>query len=442
MNRAQTWPKMRRRLIGVVFLLVLSLLGWLSVALYQKQFTTVATVTLYTSSVGNEMHLGAQVMVRGVQVGEVRQIAADGRGARLELALKPAAAQQLPANVAAEMLPTTLFGERYVDLIPPASPSPQRLTSGSVISEDRSHDALELENVLNDLMPMLRAVEPEKLGVVLTAIGHGLQGRGAELGRTLVTLNSYLGGLNPQLPALDRDIKLLAGLAKTYRRAAPDLLRALNDFGISGQTIASQRYQYAALLRSLTAASTDLRTLLAGNSGNIIRLSTDSTATLALLARYSPEFPCTLADLVAFEPAMDKVLGAGTGQPGLHIHVVVVPPLGKYRPGRDTPVYGDDLGPHCYSVPFPGIHLNDGTSPAGAAGVVAQRAASASQRSGGAPSAATSAFVPGTPQQNELLRELTALALARSPQSLPAWSSLLTGPLFEGAGVSLGVGRA
>ena len=71
----------------MAFLLVFALLVWLSVALYNKQFTPVAMVTLYTSSAGNEMHPGAQVMVRGVQVGEVRQISANGTGARLLLAI-------------------------------------------------------------------------------------------------------------------------------------------------------------------------------------------------------------------------------------------------------------------------------------------------------------------------------------------------------------------
>ena len=79
--------KTRRRLVGVVFLLVFALLVWLSVALYNKQFTPAAMVTLYTDSVGNEMHPGAEVMIRGVQVGEVRQISAYGTGARLELAI-------------------------------------------------------------------------------------------------------------------------------------------------------------------------------------------------------------------------------------------------------------------------------------------------------------------------------------------------------------------
>src|SRR4029077_2645357 len=75
--------KARLRLVGVAFLAVIGLLIWLSLALYNKQFTPVATVTLHTGSVGNEMHPGGQVLVRGVQVGEVRSISADGGGAVL-----------------------------------------------------------------------------------------------------------------------------------------------------------------------------------------------------------------------------------------------------------------------------------------------------------------------------------------------------------------------
>ena len=205
----------------MAFLLVLALLVWLSVALYQKKFTPVAMVTLYTSSAGNEMHPGAQVMVRGVQVGEVRQITAQGTGARLELAIEPGQLPMLPANVSAQMLPTTLFGERYVDLILPSTPTVARLTSGSVIQQDRSADAIELDQVLGNLLPMLAATQPDKLSMALTAIAQGLQGQGHALGQALVTLNSYLEKLNPQLPQIDTDITKLAALARTYNRGSP-----------------------------------------------------------------------------------------------------------------------------------------------------------------------------------------------------------------------------
>ncbi|HET7014956.1 MAG TPA: MCE family protein [Streptosporangiaceae bacterium] len=359
-GRARRSAKRRKRLAGVAFLVTGAVAIWLSVALYNKQFSSVALVTVYTSSVGNEMHPGNQVMVRGVQVGEVRQVSVSGSGARLLLAMNPSQLSKLPANVSAEMLPTTLFGERYVDLVLPTQPTAATLTDGSVIRQNRSADALELEQVLNNLLPMLQAIQPDKLSLALTAIAQGLQGRGAELGQTLVTLNAWLTEINPQLPQFDTDIRRLAGLTKTYSEATPALLAALNNFAVNGQTLASHRFNYMALLANVKAASNDFRSFLDANGNNSVNLSNDSVPSLGILARYAPEFPCTLANLAEFVPEIDKVLGAGSNEPGLHVRVIVVPSLGPYKAGRDTPKYGDDLGPHCYEVPFKGIALNDG----------------------------------------------------------------------------------
>jgi phospholipid/cholesterol/gamma-HCH transport system substrate-binding protein len=433
----------------VVFLAVLALLAWLSVALYSKQFSPVTTVTLYTDSVGNEMHQGAMVMVRGVQVGSVRQVTANGAGARLELALQPGLASRLPANVTAEMLPTTLFGERYVDLILPVHRSAQTLAATRVIAQNRSSDAIELETVLNNLLPALQAVEPDKLSVVLSTIAQGLQGRGAELGRSLVTLNAYLGAFNPHLRQVDADVQKLAAFARVYNQAAPALLQALYDYTIPSRSLESLRSSFAAGLSTLTTATEDLRAFLDANSPNLIRLGTASTPTLRILARYAPEFPCVLKDLVQFEPSMNKVLGKGTRQPGLHAQAVVVPVYAnaRYLPGQDTPSYGDNLGPRCYAVPFPGITLNDGTSPASgppaaASGgpATAPAAPGAATRAAVTPAAGSS--LAGSPGEAELVRELAALSLRTSPAKLPGWSGLLLAPLYRGTTVRLGVSRA
>jgi phospholipid/cholesterol/gamma-HCH transport system substrate-binding protein len=490
--------KARRRLLGVAFLLVLALLLWLSVAVYQKKFTPVTMVTLYTSSAGNEMHTGAQVMVRGVQVGEVRQITADGSGARMELAIDPGQQRNLPANVTAQMLPTTLFGERYVDLVLPAHPAATALAAGSVISQDRSADALELERVLNNLLPMLQSLEPDKLSVTLTAIAQGLSGRGGELGHTLTNLNTVLRHLNPQLPALDTDIKRLAGLTRTYNQAAPSILSALNNFSATSQVVAAEQASYASLLSNVTTASNDIHAFLDANAANAIHLSSASIASLQILAQYAPEFPCTLSQLANFIPSANRVLGAGTHHPGLHVTVTVVPrsASARYRPGKDAPRYGDNLGPHCYRTPFPGIHLNDGTTsapnqvlphqppppsrptpqppgtppaatptptptspqasraqrgllgrPAGVASPTPAITPLAPRANGGTrqqPSA-SQRDVPAGPAPTftaELARELAALSLRQTPQSLPDWSPLLVAPLYEGATVRLGATRS
>jgi phospholipid/cholesterol/gamma-HCH transport system substrate-binding protein len=412
--------KTLRRLTGLGLVAVLVGLIALSIAIYNKTFTNSTMVTLYTDSTGNEMNLNADVMVRGVVVGSVRSITSDGDGAELGLAINPSAASTLPANVTAEMVPTTLFGQRYVSLILPSRPSAQTLAQVRVISQDRSADAIEVEQVLNDLEPMLTAVQPQKLAVTLTAVATALEGRGSQLGQTLDTLNAYLKQFNPQLPALDQDIRELTQVSQTYNQAAPGIVRALRDFSVTSQTVADEQNNLSSLYSTVTGASQDLNTFLTDNQSTLINLATTNVATLHTLERYSPEFPCVVQGLVEFIPNINKALGAGTDQPGLHVTIHVSESRSAYKPDVDTPVYGDDLGPHCYSAPFSGISLNDGYQ-----GVSGQ-------------TIATSGLgVANGQAENELVNELVSSTVNVPAADLPSWSSVLVGPLYRGTTVTV-----
>ncbi|MFB7450956.1 MCE family protein [Streptomyces sp. NPDC056194] len=413
-SRAET---LRRRFAGVVFLLVPVLLASLAVAVYDKSFTDSDPITVETGSVGNEMHLGAEVKLRGVVVGEVRAIDAVDGGARLTLAMRPGTLRHVPSDVRAQMLPTTLFGERFVALVPPADPSSRPLGPGDVIPEDRSSNAVELQQVLDNVLPLLTAVQPQKLSATLSAVSRALEGRGDKLGETLARLDAHLREFNPHLPALTRDLKELVKVSHLYADAAPDIVTALTDFTTTSGTLAEKEGELAGTFGATTRTAQDVTAFLRQNRNNIIRLSATSRPTLDLLAEYSPSFPCTLRTLAQFVPAMDKALGKGTNQPGLHVEVTTVPSRGAYVPGRDTPSYGSGGGPHCYPVPYLGIPAAPAT----------QASAAADQQLGPA----------NSPQENDLVNELLAPAAGKRPGDLPDWSSLLAGPAFRGAEVTL-----
>ncbi|WP_405009309.1 MCE family protein [Kitasatospora sp. NBC_01539] len=412
----------RRRTAGVVFLLVPALLAGVSVAVYDKAFTDSADVVVETGSAGHEMHVNADVKLRGVVVGRVRSIAADGEGARLTLALDPAQLPRIPAGVSAQLLPTTLFGERFVALVPAADrPGGATLRAGTVIPQDRSADAIELQQVLDHLLPLLTAVQPEKLATTLDAVATALRGRGDQLGSTLTRLDAYLGEFNPQLPALTDDIRKLAVVGDTYRDAAPEILQALTDLATTSTTLADRRQSLSTLYATSTTAADRLTDFLRRNESTLIRLSADSRGTLGLLAEYAPSFPCTLRTLADFVPVMDKALGKGTGRPGLRVDVTTVPSKGRYLPGRDTPVYRAGGGPRCYTVPYTG----QGALPA------------ASRPGDGFPMPADPGLgLPNSPQENALVNELLAAGRGTAT-TLPDWSSLLAGPVLRGAEVTL-----
>lgn len=417
---------MRQRLTGIAFLLVMAAFVVFTVQVYDKRFEQVVTVTLQADRAGNQLRANSEVKARGVAVGTVRLVRSSGSGAEIELALDPEQADLLPRDVSALLIPKTLFGERYVQLSIPESSTAQPLTTGDVISQDRSANAVELERVFDDLLPTLQAVQPHKLATTLSAVATALRGRGDQLGDTVAGAADYLEAFNPNLPRLDEDLRDLAAVAQLYGDIAPDLLDALTSATTTLSTVSEQRAELGTLYRQVTASSRDITSFLRRNSSNLIRLSAASRGPLEVAARYSPSFPCTLQAMADLKPAMDQVLGAGTDQPGLHIDVMVSQSRGAYRPGVDRPAYNASGGPRCYP---------SGVAPA--AGLVPAPLAPSTPLSPLLASMDDELGLPNSAPERELLATLLAPALGLDPSEVPDWSSVLVGPLYRGTEVTL-----
>ena len=416
----------RHQALGVVFLLVAALFIAGSIGVYRKVFTSVVLVRLEATTVGSQLQRGADVKIRGVLVGEVRAVRASGGGAVLDLALRPDKVDLIPGNVAARLLPKTLFGERYVALQIPERPSAARLAEGDVIGQDRSSAAIEIDEVLTNLMPLLQAVQPQKLASTLGAMSQALEGRGERLGDTVVRLDRYVAALNESIPDLNADIGALADVAEDYADAAPDLLGALADLTTTSRTLVEQRENLLELYGSLTTTSIDLGNFLLVNRNNLINLSATARPTLELLARYAPEYPCVLKQLAESVDRADFTFGKGTEHPEMgKFTLEITTSRGKYLPGVDTPRYDDKRGPRCYDPVEPpgkfpqyppgGPVLDGSTKPS----------------SVGAPALANS------PEEQKLIGLLLAPEVGVMPEEVPGWSALLVGPLYRGTEVEL-----
>lgn len=356
-----------RRGLGVAF--VLGMVGFLvfTVLVYRQVFTPVVNVALHAERAGSQLVPHADVKIRGVRVGEVRSVDARADGVTLRLALDPEHAHAVPSNVTARLLPKTLFGERYVDLVMPERPA-DAISDGDVIHEDRSKATVEVNRVLDNLMPLLRSVQPDKLATTLTATATALDGNGEQLGATMVTLDRYLGELNPSVPELTENLRSLAKVSDVYADAAPDLLHGLADLAGTSRTVVRQRDDLHELLITLTTTADDAREFLAANRDNVVDLAKVGRPTLELLARYAPEFPCFYRQLDDVRGRLDEIWGKQAGDHKLHLTVSIVQQRGKYLPGRDEPRYNDKRGPACYSYSGrapqhpPGGKIKDGST--------------------------------------------------------------------------------
>ncbi|MEV6948610.1 MCE family protein [Streptomyces sp. NPDC051172] len=406
----------RLRLYGVVFLAVLALLLSLSVAVYRQAFTPVVRIRLEADGLGNQLDPRADVKLRGLLVGEVRSVHADGHKATLDIALKPEYAADIPSDVRARLLPKTLFGEKYVDLVAPASSSARPIRAGDVITQDRTRVGIELQQVMNDLLPLLRTVQPGKLNATLSAFATALEGRGDRIGDNLTRVEAYLHRLNPHLPSLTEDFARLADVAQVYGDAAPDLMEILRNTVTTSRTLVAEQDRLASALTTTAGAAGTAQDFLDENGDRLITLGQVSRPTLELFARYSPEYPCLFAGLVHEEQASEQAFRGGR----MHITLEVVRQQGAYRPGEE-PRYADRSGPNCRdlphpAVPAPGFHLNDGSRNGSSSGPLGVSATRAEQRAVGS---------------------LVSPVMGVPADEVPPVATLLFGPMARGTAVSV-----
>lgn len=435
----------KNKLLGLLFVVVLVGGVALTIAIYDKRFVSTVPVVLRADSVGNQLMLDSDVKIRGVLVGRVSKIANVDQGAELTLDLMPGAVSNIPADVSARFLPKTLFGEKYVALVVPDGVDPtsaaRTIAQGDTITQDRSAETIEINRVLDDLLPLLKAVPPQDLSATLGALSTALDGRGEQLGKNLSQLNSYVTALNTQLPALQSDISGLADFGDTYTKAAPDLLSALSTLTTTTRTVVEQQDQLRLWTSTLISASSDLSGFLEANGNNIISLSNNSRSTLELLAKYSPEIPCTAQNFTDFIPRIDQALGKDTNNPALRLTIEIVRDRGKYVPGRDDPQLNDTRGPICYPKVDPAVG-NFPQYPFGTLGdgAYAPPSTNANYQGSTLPAAAGASAdlgIAGSTSEQGLVSTIIGQANGVDPSAVPGWSALVAAPAMRGGQVTV-----
>jgi phospholipid/cholesterol/gamma-HCH transport system substrate-binding protein len=425
----------RRRLLGLLLIGVVVGLVTLSIAIYNKAFSTYVEVTLRADHTGNQLIVDSDVKERGIIVGSVKSVTSNGDGAIVKLDLDPGRVKDIPKDVKAQILPKTLFGEQYVSLIVPsdATVGENSIKANDVIPQDRSKGALETEKVLGDLLPVLTAVHPAELNATLTALATALHDRGDELGRTLVNFDQYLKVINPHTKKIVDDLVKLGQVSLEYNDAAPDILATLSNLETSARTVVQKRVQLDDLLHNCATASSVLQSFLADNQQRLIAITGQTDKVYALLAEYSPEFSCMFNGVAKLADRTSKIFYNNQ----VHLQVRMNPHnMGAYRPGQE-PKLITGFGPNCFGLPnnpgpidslgnaqIPDKYkcINDGaplTAEAASPNCKASTASATDRSSGSA-------------AENALVRTLIAGDLNTTPDKVPDAATLLAAPLLRG----------
>lgn len=348
-------PHEHRRLLiaGTGFLLSIALMIGLSIAVYQKTFESTTMITIKADRAGLQLAKFGDVRINGVLVGQVRSISQDGKEASIKVGIKPDAAKRIPENITVEILPTTLFGQKFISFVRPEHPTGS-LHDGQVIPSSRVETNVELSRILANLFPLLRSIRPADLNATLNALATALAGRGEDLGVTLDKLKDYLGAIDDELPTLRKDLVVLADVADTYDLAAPDLLKTLKSVTVTGHTVVDKAAQLKVFFADLTGLADTSSRILEENETNLIRVGQVTAPIVNLLAVYSPEFPCLLKGLDRYTKNLNEIFAGGRVKQYVELGAVQ---REGYEPD-DRPVYGEiGHGPWCVGLPYPQVPI-------------------------------------------------------------------------------------
>jgi phospholipid/cholesterol/gamma-HCH transport system substrate-binding protein len=209
----------------------------------------------FTRAVG--VYPGSDVRVLGVKVGEITEVVPEGATVRVQMAY--AAAQMVPADAVAVIVPPSVVSDRYVQLAPVYRGGPV-LRDGADIPLQRTASPVELDDIYGAVNELSVALGPQganstgALSRVVDVAEANLAGNGAALGQTVADLSravQTLGSGRQDLVGVLRDLAVF-----TRALAANDQqVRQFNSLlaTVAGQ-LAGERNQLAAALSNLATA--------------------------------------------------------------------------------------------------------------------------------------------------------------------------------------------
>jgi phospholipid/cholesterol/gamma-HCH transport system substrate-binding protein len=341
----------RRPLAGLASVLLIGAIVAVAITLFNAGFTRTVPLTVLSPRAGLVMYPDAKVKMLGVPIGKVESIGErpDGQ-AEIRLAMDPDKLRLVPANVGVDIGSTTVFGAKFIQLVPPADPSPQPLAAGQVLQSQSV--TVEFNTIFEHLTSVLARVQPEKLNETLGALATAFRGRGDRTGQTFTNLDALLAKLEPSLPSLSDDLTLAPEVANVYADSVGALLDTAKNATQVGQTLLDEERNVDTLLVSLIGLGEVGQQVLGDNGDALTNVLHLLVPTTALTDRYHPALTCAIQGL-AFMHDTPRL----TDTPGLEESVGFLLGAERYRYPHNLPKVAATGGPQCGMLPAvpPGV---------------------------------------------------------------------------------------
>lgn len=336
-----------RRTLALRGLLLIVLLAGSVLAIVTVNQTSASgqpvVTTVMPATVG-PVQAGTPVEFHGVNVGTLSAVAATPAGSRLTLRINPARISAIPAQVQTRLLPLTLFGNSYIDLVPGANPGAgARLRPGAVLLADTSAPTVNLYQAYTRFARLLSAVDPAQLDMALTATADALRGRGAQIGHIIDELHTATTGLDPQLTKLISQLPTAAAMTRNLARSAPDLMQVMRNAVAESSTVLDEQRNIAALLSVGTRLENQAGDLMNSDGGEAVQMLYKTAPLVSALSARPGAVTGMLGSAQAFLNAANPVFSSGS------FNMAARASLDDPYPytSANCPHYPGEAGPNC-----------------------------------------------------------------------------------------------
>lgn len=262
---------LQRLLVGVIGLVMTAGLGlWLTQS-YFGVWTSDTKVSVQVDRLGDAIGPGAKVRYHGIIVGRVLKLSEHDAGYQLQLLVKKDHSLAIPSSATARILPSTVFGSEYVELLADRDATDRdHLASGDVIKADGSDATLRLMTSFDQAERLISAVDAEDINRITGKLAPALDGNGADIKKFLERTDRVVTDINRDLPTMWETLALSVKALDTIADIEPDLTSALGHARTTSDTIADEDKTIGAVLSGSAKVTHEADTLLAGLSDVLV----------------------------------------------------------------------------------------------------------------------------------------------------------------------------
>src|SRR5207248_6436509 len=148
----------------------------------------------------------------GVRVGKVA--AMEVQRGQAVVSMKVDNAYKLPADTHFELHWKNLLGQRYVEAMPPdgATLAGPVLKNGTWLGADRTQNAADLSELLNNTEPLLARLDTSRLNDLMTTVAAAMHGREDELNAAIGNSAQLVDTLSARADVISQSISQYATL--------------------------------------------------------------------------------------------------------------------------------------------------------------------------------------------------------------------------------------